>query len=116
MQHENQRAAREFFGYKNQMGVAGKLDEEIGEIIDAHDNYLENPTLDNLRRLMLELKDAYNVCIGEWVYNGMEEAEISVEGEYKADRTIEIINQIAPNVKCKVKEYNKIRYGGKYVR
>ena len=93
-----------------------KAHEELDEIQEAFEDYLNNQNQETLKHVLNEVLDMYNVLSGIYDANGGELDKVWSEAKNKLKITIEIIGKIPLDSKCKVESYKKIRYGGEYDR
>jgi len=104
---EKQRAIAEFFGRQAQVM---KACEEMAELNVELDSFTRLQHKDTLEHALNECNDLLNVLEGIYIQLGGCIEEIHSQKEYKLNRAINIINQIPPGTKDKVKAYNEIRY------
>lgn len=107
MQGDKQLAIAEFFGEANQIL---KAHEELEEIKEAFEDYCNNQNIDTLKHTLNECNDLVNVLEGLYQLIGGDLEEIAIEKEFKATRTMCIIDQCEEG-KNRVEEYDRIRRG-----
>jgi ribonucleotide reductase beta subunit family protein with ferritin-like domain len=95
-----------FFGIKAQQL---KADEELDEINEAFEIYINDQNKENLKNLLMEVYDLSNVIEGLYIQMGGCMREVQAEKEYKLYRTIQIIKKIPKDCINKLDAYEGIR-------
>ena len=95
-----------FFGKEAQHH---KADEELDEINEAFEIYINDQNKENLKNLLMEVYDLSNVIEGLYTQIGGCMREVQAEKEYKLYRTIQIIKKIPKYKKNKLEAYEQLR-------
>jgi len=86
-----------------------KAHEELDEIQEAFEDYLNNQNQETLKHVLNELGDLSNVLEGIYSANGGCLEEIAADKEIKLNRTISIMKSIPDRCVCKIQEYDRLR-------